>query len=192
MGSVRKSGHENESDGPFRSMPSSSVAGHQVRPNAPPVVALGPVKFEAVAGGDGHGGAGGGGASAADLDEFDDLTLEELKSLLENFKNLSKSEQMDLIQYMKKLEKTDPDKVRMLKEATTTTTSSTGGGGGPTSSNGGSVASSSGPPSSSVVTKPQNVEPPSSTTGHGYFRYNRIIIAVLSEVCFQQSIRCLF
>ncbi len=49
------------------------------------------------------------------LDEFDDLTPEELRSLLDNFKNLSKSEQKDLIQYMRKLEKTNPLKVRMLK-----------------------------------------------------------------------------
>ena len=49
------------------------------------------------------------------LDEFDDLTIEELRSLLDNFKNLSKGEQMDLIRYMKKLEETDPEKVKLLK-----------------------------------------------------------------------------
>ena len=38
----------------------------------------------------------GGGGDA--LDEFDDLTIEELRSLLDNFKNMSKGEQMDLIQ----------------------------------------------------------------------------------------------
>merc|ERR550525_1233491 len=48
------------------------------------------------------------------LDEFDDLTVEELRSLLDNFKNLSKGEQMDLIRYMKKLEQTDPEKVKLL------------------------------------------------------------------------------
>ena len=48
---------------------------------------------------------------------MDDLTLDELKSLLDNFKNLSKSEQMDLIQYMKKLETSNPDKVRQLKSS---------------------------------------------------------------------------
>lgn len=51
------------------------------------------------------------------LDEFDDLTIEELRSLLDNFKNLSKGEQMDLIRYMKKLEKTDPQKVKLLKQS---------------------------------------------------------------------------
>lgn len=50
------------------------------------------------------------------LDEFDDLTIEELRSLLDNFKNLSKTEQLDLIQYMKKLENTNPDKVKMLRQ----------------------------------------------------------------------------
>ena len=50
------------------------------------------------------------------LDEFDDLTIEELRSLLDNFKNLSKTEQLDLIQYMKKLETTNPDKVKMLRQ----------------------------------------------------------------------------
>jgi len=52
------------------------------------------------------------------LDEFDDLTIEELRSLLDNFKNLSKGEQMDLIRYMKKLEQTDPEKVKLLKQST--------------------------------------------------------------------------
>ena len=42
--------------------------------------------------------AGGGGAEPHD--EFDDLTVEELKSLLDNFKNLAKAEQMDLIQVL--------------------------------------------------------------------------------------------
>merc|ERR1719216_431417 len=51
------------------------------------------------------------------LDEFDDLTIEELRSLLDNFKNLSKGEQMDLIRYMKKLELTDPEKVKLLKQS---------------------------------------------------------------------------
>ena len=41
--------------------------------------------------------------------------MEELRSLLDNFKNLSKSEQMDLVQYMRKLETTDPEKVKRLK-----------------------------------------------------------------------------
>ena len=53
----------------------------------------------------------------AEHDEFDDLTLEELKSLLDNFKNLAKPEQMDLIQYMRKLETTNPEKVKLLKQA---------------------------------------------------------------------------
>lgn len=51
------------------------------------------------------------------LDEFDDLTIEELRSLLDNFKNLSKGEQMDLIRYMKKLEQQDPEKVKLLKQS---------------------------------------------------------------------------
>ena len=55
----------------------------------------------------------------SNLDEFDELTLEELRSLLSNFKNLSKSEQMDLVQYMRKIETTDPEKVKKLKEFST-------------------------------------------------------------------------
>ena len=50
-------------------------------------------------------------------DELDDLTIDELRSLLDNFKNLSKSEQMDLIHYMKKLETSNPEKVRQLKSS---------------------------------------------------------------------------
>ena len=49
--------------------------------------------------------------------EFDDLTTQELKLLLENFKNLSQSEQKDLIQYMKKQETVDPNKVNYLKSS---------------------------------------------------------------------------
>merc|ERR1712083_102462 len=56
-------------------------------------------------------------AEGDNLDEFDDLTIEELRSLLDNFKNLSKGEQMDLIRYMKKLELTDPEKVKLLKQS---------------------------------------------------------------------------
>ena len=56
----------------------------------------------------------------SNLDEFDELTMEELRSLLDNFKNLSKSEQMDLVQYMRKLETTDPEKVKKLKDTTVT------------------------------------------------------------------------
>jgi hypothetical protein len=57
------------------------------------------------------------GGPGDNLDEFDDLTIEELRSLLDNFKNLSKGEQMDLIRYMRKLEKTDPEKVKLLKQS---------------------------------------------------------------------------
>lgn len=57
------------------------------------------------------------GGVAEDYDEFDDLTVEELRSLLDNFKNLSKGEQMDLIRYMRKLENTDPEKVKLLKQS---------------------------------------------------------------------------
>jgi len=49
-------------------------------------------------------------------DELDDLTIDELRSLLNSFKNLSKQEQGDLISYMKKLETTNPEKVRRLRE----------------------------------------------------------------------------
>ena len=49
--------------------------------------------------------------------------MDELRSLLDNFKNLSKAEQKDLIQYMRKLEATNPAKVQQLKRGV-------GGGGG--------------------------------------------------------------
>ena len=66
-------------------------------------------------------GGDGGGA-----DEFDELTIDDLRSLLDNFKNLSKAEQMDLIQYMRKLETTDPDKVKQLKSSSGDGDGSTG------------------------------------------------------------------
>ncbi len=86
----------------------------------------------------GGGGIDGGGGG----DEFDDLTVDELRSLLDNFKNLSKAEQKDLIQYMRKLETTNPDKVRQLKSrggpaggggATVARAEGGGGGGAPLS-----------------------------------------------------------
>ena len=80
-----------------------------------PVPGDGPTDAESDAGDIvGNAPSGGGGNDA--LDEFDDLTIEELRSLLDNFKNLSKTEQLDLIQYMKKLESTNPDKVKMLRQ----------------------------------------------------------------------------
>ncbi len=52
---------------------------------------------------------------AADEDDLDDLTLDDLKSLFENFKQLDRENQTNLITYMKKLEKTNPSKVMELK-----------------------------------------------------------------------------
>ena len=49
-------------------------------------------------------------------DGFDDLTIEELTSLFKNFKGLDRSIQERLIEYMKRLEKTNPDKVQRLKQ----------------------------------------------------------------------------
>ena len=49
--------------------------------------------------------------------EFDDLRIEELQALMDNFKNLAKSEQVDLIQYMKRLETSNPEKVEQLKSS---------------------------------------------------------------------------
>ena len=53
--------------------------------------------------------------STARAGEFDDLTTHELKLLLENFKNLSQPEQTDLINYMKRQEIVNPDKVNHFK-----------------------------------------------------------------------------
>jgi len=49
-------------------------------------------------------------------DQLEDLTIQDLQSLLTSFNTLSKIEQNDLINYMKKLEATDPEKVSLLKE----------------------------------------------------------------------------
>lgn len=49
------------------------------------------------------------------FEDFEELSIEELRSLLSNFQDLSKQEQKDLIQYMRKLERTDPQKVALLK-----------------------------------------------------------------------------
>merc|ERR1711962_434923 len=48
-------------------------------------------------------------------EELDGLTMEELRSLLQNFQNLSRQEQADMIAYMRRLEVRDPEKVRRLK-----------------------------------------------------------------------------
>lgn len=49
-------------------------------------------------------------------ENFDELTIEELASLFKNFKNLEKPIQNSLIDYMKKLEKSNPAKVTDLKK----------------------------------------------------------------------------
>ena len=47
---------------------------------------------------------------------LNNLSMNEVRSLLANFNSLSRQEQEDLVNYMKKLEKTNPEKVRSLKE----------------------------------------------------------------------------
>merc|ERR1712037_82442 len=54
-------------------------------------------------------------AQKEEREELDGLTMEELRSLLQNFQNLSRQEQTDMIAYMRRLEGRDPDKVRRLK-----------------------------------------------------------------------------
>ena len=46
---------------------------------------------------------------------FDELSISELAALFKTFKNLDKSVQAALIDYMKSLEKTNPAKVTELK-----------------------------------------------------------------------------
>jgi len=70
-------------------------------------------------------------------DELDDLTIDELRSLLNSFKNLSKQEQGDLISYMKKLETTNPEKVRRLREGMRQTENRDEGVGGDVQGDGG-------------------------------------------------------
>ena len=50
-------------------------------------------------------------------EEFDDLNIQELKSLLDNFSNLSQPEQKDLVQYMKNQQIVNPSKVLLLKSS---------------------------------------------------------------------------
>jgi hypothetical protein len=53
-----------------------------------------------------------------EVDPFDDLTDEELVSLLSNFRTLSQGDQQNLVCYMKKMEQEDPYRVQRLKEET--------------------------------------------------------------------------
>jgi hypothetical protein len=48
--------------------------------------------------------------------DFDDLTLDDLTALFKNFKDLDRDNQKSLIDYMKRLEKTNPAKVTELKQ----------------------------------------------------------------------------
>lgn len=48
-------------------------------------------------------------------DSYDDLTVDELVSLFQNFKDLDKDNQEQLIIYMKKLEDSNPQKVALIK-----------------------------------------------------------------------------
>ena len=50
-----------------------------------------------------------------DDDEMDDLTVEELASLLQNFKTIGPEVQKQLMTYMKKLEKVNPKKVKEVQ-----------------------------------------------------------------------------
>ncbi len=56
-----------------------------------------------------------GSRSQVEEDDYDELTVEDLKSLFQNFKDLDRENQTHLIAYMKKLEKTNPRKVMELK-----------------------------------------------------------------------------
>ena len=50
-----------------------------------------------------------------DLSDYDDLTVEDLTALFKNFKKLDRENQKNLVEYMKKIERTDPAKVNELK-----------------------------------------------------------------------------
>ena len=55
------------------------------------------------------------GEQAEEEEGYDDLTVDELVSLFQNFKELDKENQEQLIIYMKKLETSNPDKVALIK-----------------------------------------------------------------------------
>jgi hypothetical protein len=46
---------------------------------------------------------------------IDDLTEAEVVELVKNFRGLDKEDQKELIEYMRKLEETDPERVQRLK-----------------------------------------------------------------------------
>ena len=54
-------------------------------------------------------------SNAEEEESYDDLTVDELVSLFQNFKELDKENQEQLIIYMKKLETSNPDKVALIK-----------------------------------------------------------------------------
>lgn len=54
-------------------------------------------------------------AASNDASDFDDLTLEDLSALFKNFQQLDEDNRTSLIEYMKRLEKTNPTRVRQLK-----------------------------------------------------------------------------
>jgi len=54
-------------------------------------------------------------AATNDASDFDDLTLEDLSALFKNFQQLDEDNRTSLIEYMKRLEKTNPTRVRQLK-----------------------------------------------------------------------------
>jgi len=55
------------------------------------------------------------GAQSESKDEYEELSIQDLVNLFNNFNELDKDNQGHLIQYMKKLEKSNPDKVNELK-----------------------------------------------------------------------------
>ena len=57
------------------------------------------------------------GTGGNDDDQYDELTVDELISLLQNFSKLDKDSQEQLVLYMKKLESTHPDRVAFIKRS---------------------------------------------------------------------------
>ena len=54
-------------------------------------------------------------AATNDPSDFDDLTLEDLSALFKSFQQLDEDTRTSLLEYMRRLERTNPARVRQLK-----------------------------------------------------------------------------
>ena len=55
-------------------------------------------------------------AATNDVSDFDDLTLDDLSALFKSFQQLDEENRTSLLEYMRRLEKNNPTRMRQIRE----------------------------------------------------------------------------